>query len=181
LDCHHSLEWRIFDVVAPGAFVIAFAVVGDVELQQRAFQGRVEMAIKLGLVALLGPHPAAVVIFEILLSTASLFTHTDIAFPSPIERALRRVVVTPSMHRIHHSTRRDETDSNYGFCLSLWDRLFASYRNQPAQPERDMPIGLPEWRDARTLTLWALLLQPFRNVPQTSRHTSKPSPEDPHA
>ena len=123
------------------------------------------MGIKLGLVVVLGPHPAAVVIFEVVLSATSLFTHADFALPSRIEPLVRRVIVTPSMHRIHHSVLREETDSNYGFNLSLWDRLFGSYRERPQRPSRSMPIGLLEWRDARALSLPALLLQPFRRVP----------------
>jgi sterol desaturase/sphingolipid hydroxylase (fatty acid hydroxylase superfamily) len=129
------------------------------------------MAIKLGLVAMLGPHPAAVVLFELLLSLASLFTHADFALPPRLDRWLRRFVVTPSMHRIHHSLIRRETDSNYGFSLSLWDRLFRSYRSAPARCERSMPIGLAEWRDPAALGLWALLLQPFRSAPPHESET----------
>ncbi|MGY0797519.1 sterol desaturase family protein [Lysobacter sp. A286] len=146
------------------------------------------MAIKLGLVVALGMHPAAVVIFEVLLSAASLFTHADFAFPPRLDRSLRVVIVTPSMHRIHHSVRREETDSNYGFNLSLWDRLFGSYCVRAAEPERSMPIGLSQWRDPAELGLGALLLQPFRRAPRppdaaapvvSSRPTS---PKDsPHA
>lgn len=135
--------------------------------------------VKLGVVAVLGPHPAAVVIFAVLLSAASLFTHADFAFPPGIESRLRALLVTPSMHRIHHSVRREETDSNYGFLLSLWDRVFGSYRAQSVRPERDMPLGQPQWRDAAMLGLGALLLQPFR-------HAARPVPnrehqENPHA
>lgn len=141
------------------------------------------MLIKLGLVLLLGAHPAAVVIFEILLSAASLFTHADFAFPSRVERILRAVIVTPSMHRTHHSVRREETDSNYGFLLSCWDRVFGSYRPHSIDPERSMPIGQPSLRDPAALGLGALLLQPFRRLPrppaihQTARHGK----ETPHA
>lgn len=119
------------------------------------------MAVKLGLVFVLGPDPLAVVIFELLLSLGSLFTHTDIALPSRLDRTLRWLFVTPSMHRIHHSARREETDSNYGFHLSIWDRLFGSYRTAPAEPERTMPIGLGEFRNADDQRLLALLRQPF--------------------
>lgn len=141
------------------------------------------MGIKLGLVVALGPHPAAVVLFELLLSAASLFTHADVAFPPGVERALRALVVTPSMHRVHHSLRREETDSNYGFLLSLWDRVFRSYRAHPADPERSMPIGLPQWREAHTLGLIALLLQPFRPTPAVAvRDAPLSTREDaPHA
>ncbi len=137
------------------------------------------MAIKLGLVALLGAHPAAVVAFEVVLSAASLFTHADFAFPARAERWIRMLVVTPSMHRIHHSVRREETDSNYGFSLSLWDRLFGSYRAHAAEPENRMPIGLAAWRDPAALGLGALLLQPFRRVPAARAGDGQnPSPAD---
>jgi sterol desaturase/sphingolipid hydroxylase (fatty acid hydroxylase superfamily) len=120
------------------------------------------MLIKLGLIALLAPSPLAVLVFEILLSTGSLFTHSDFAFPQAIDRRLRWLFVTPSMHRIHHSVERFETDSNYGFHLSLWDRLFRSYRESAVKPERSMPIGIAEFREPQDQTLMALLLQPFR-------------------
>lgn len=126
------------------------------------------MGLKLGLITLLGPHPAAVLAFEVLLSLGSLFTHTDIAFPRELDRRLRWVFVTPSMHRIHHSTRRVETDSNYGFHLSVWDRLFRSYTVEPAEDERRMPVGLEAWREPRDQRLVSLLLNPFRK-PEPSR------------
>jgi len=125
------------------------------------------MAIKLAVVMALGLHPAAIVIFELLLSAASLFTHADFALRSRAERLLRSAIVTPSMHRIHHSVRREEIDSNYGFLLSLWDRLFRSYRASPAQAERSMSVGLPQWRRQEVLGLLPLLLQPFRRDPCT--------------
>jgi len=120
------------------------------------------MGIKLGLIALLGAPALAVVIFELVLSLGSLFTHTDIALPRRLDHALRRVLVTPSMHRIHHSTLREETDSNYGFHLSVWDRLFGSYRAQPKRDEARMPLGLEEFREAEDQRLLALLWQPAR-------------------
>lgn len=144
------------------------------------------MLAKLALVVALGAHPAAVVVFEILLSSASLFTHADFAFSPRIDRLLRIVIVTPSMHRVHHSVRREETDSNYGFLLSCWDRVFGSYRADAAEPERRMPIGLPQWRDPAALGLGALLLQPFRRAPrppttdQGARHTAS-GKDIPHA
>lgn len=135
------------------------------------------MGIKLALVLVLGPHPAAVVISEIMLSSASLFTHADFALPTRIERVLRRIIVTPSMHRTHHSTIVRETNSNYGFNLSLWDRLFGSYRAHSMRPERSMPIGLAQWRDPAALGLWALLLQPFRRVPDTRKAADEDTPD----
>lgn len=120
------------------------------------------MGIKLGLIALLGVPALAVVIFEVVLSLGSLFTHTDIALPRRLDRALRQVLVTPSMHRIHHSTLREETDSNYGFHLSVWDRLFGSYRAEAKRDEARMPIGLEEFREAADQRFLALLWQPAR-------------------
>jgi sterol desaturase/sphingolipid hydroxylase (fatty acid hydroxylase superfamily) len=123
----------------------------------------VSMGIKLGLVWLLGPHPLAVLLFELLLATGALFTHADFALPRRLDRGLRWVLVTPSMHRIHHSTWQKETDSNYGFHLSWWDRLFGSYTPEPREDERRMPIGLDEFMDQRQQRLIALLLNPFRS------------------
>lgn len=138
------------------------------------------MGIKLGLITLLGPHPAAVLVFEMLLSLGSLFTHTDIALPRALDRRLRWVFVTPSMHRIHHSTRRVETDSNYGFHLSVWDRLFGSYTVAPAEDERRMPIGLEDWREPRDQGLVSLLLNPFR-APRPRNRGAGPDPSERHA
>ncbi len=120
------------------------------------------MAIKFAVIAALGAHPLAVMIFELALSLGSLWTHTDIALPRATDQRLRRLFVTPSMHRIHHSTWRTETDSNYGFHLSIWDRLFHSYTAQPHQPEEKMPIGLEAFRESPDQTLTALLLNPFK-------------------
>jgi sterol desaturase/sphingolipid hydroxylase (fatty acid hydroxylase superfamily) len=127
------------------------------------FEIALSMAFKLVLVVALGPSPEAVILFEVVLSAASLFTHANFALPPSLDRAVRYVLVTPSMHRIHHSVRREETDSNFGFSLTLWDRLFSSYRAEPAQPETEMPIGLDEFRQPRGQRLPALLIQPFRS------------------
>jgi len=125
------------------------------------------MLIKLGVIGLVGAHPAAVLVFELVLNLGSLWTHTDVALPSRLDRWLRRLVVTPSMHRIHHSTLRQETDSNYGFHLSIWDRLFGSYKRNPKRPEKTMPIGLDEFPRPEDQTLTALLLNPFENNDRT--------------
>ena len=139
------------------------------------------MGLKLGIITLLGPHPVAVLIFEVVLSMGSLFTHTDIALPRALDRRLRRVFVTPSMHRIHHSIRRVETDSNYGFHLSVWDRLFRSYTANPAEDERSMPIGLEQWREPRDQGLVSLLLNPFRNPDSARQHGNPVKPGSRHA
>ncbi len=125
------------------------------------------MGIKLGLVALLGPAPLAVMVFELWLSVGSLFTHANIALPARVESTVRALLVTPTMHRIHHSLRREETDSNYGFNLSLWDRLFGSYRSHALQPPREMLLGLASWRDAPSQRLRSLLLQPLKRDAHT--------------
>lgn len=129
------------------------------------------LLIKLGVIALLGAPAAAVVAFEILLSAGALFSHADIALPPRLDRAVRWLLVTPSMHRIHHSPRRCETDSNYGFHLSLWDRLFTSYRSQPISPEATMEIGLEHWREPGAQRFLPLLRQPL-DTPQAPPQTA---------
>ena len=120
------------------------------------------MGVKLGLIAALGIPAFAVLIFELALSAGSLFTHANVALPPRLDHALRWIFVTPDMHRIHHSVHREETNSNFGFHLSVWDRLFRSYRDQPRDEQTTMSIGLHEFREPREQTLWALLLNPFR-------------------
>ncbi|MEX2124940.1 MAG: sterol desaturase family protein [Woeseia sp.] len=122
------------------------------------------MAIKLGIIALFGIAPLAVLIFEIALSVGSLFTHTNLYLPAAFERVLRWVLVTPEMHRVHHSWHRDETDSNFSFHLSLWDRLFRSYHSEPRDGHVNMTIGLTDFRSGKDQTLISLLLNPFRTA-----------------
>jgi sterol desaturase/sphingolipid hydroxylase (fatty acid hydroxylase superfamily) len=118
------------------------------------------MLLKIGLVYLLGPAAIAVLVFEVLLNGTALFSHANLALPPRLDRVLRLIVVTPDMHRVHHSAQRHEHDSNYGFALSLWDRLFGTYRAQPKEGHSDMVIGLA-WQDDRPARLgWSLLL-PF--------------------
>jgi len=135
------------------------------------------MGLKLGAVAILGPDPAAVILFECLLSAGSLLTHADTALPPSADLLIRRVLVTPSMHRVHHSLRRDETDSNYGSVFSVWDRLFRSYCAASRLPERTMPVGLRVLRDPDALGLPALLVQPFRHLPDAGDPCDK-NPSD---
>ena len=119
------------------------------------------MGLKIGLVYLLGPSALAVLVFEILLSGTALFNHANLALPGWLDRGLRLVLVTPDMHRVHHSVLRAEHDSNFGFCLSVWDRLFRTYMPEPKAGHRDMVVGL-EWQDERPARLgWSLGL-PFR-------------------
>lgn len=125
-------------------------------------EGILSMLIKLGTILLFGLAPLAVLIFEVALSTGSLFTHANLRLPAGFERRLRWIFVTPEMHRVHHSWHRDETDSNFSFHLSLWDRLFGTYRDQPRDGHVQMTIGLQEFRDPRDQSLTALLVNPWR-------------------
>ncbi len=104
---------------------------------------------------------ASILAFEILLNFSSLFNHTNIHFPEKIEKVLRWIVITPDLHRIHHSTYHDEMNHNFGFSISLWDRLFSSFKNQSRSPQDTMSIGLNRFRSQKEQTLWALLKQPF--------------------
>jgi sterol desaturase/sphingolipid hydroxylase (fatty acid hydroxylase superfamily) len=118
--------------------------------------------IKLVVVAALGTPAAAVLIFEVLLNATSMFNHSNIRVPVQIDRILRWFVVTPDMHRVHHSILRRETNANFGFNLPWWDRLLGTYRAQPAAGHDAMTIGIEQFRDARELGLDRMLLQPFR-------------------
>ena len=120
------------------------------------------MLIKLGAVAVLGAPALGVMIFEILLNATSLFNHSNIRLPAAVDGGLRRIVVTPDMHRVHHSIVARETDSNFGFNLPWWDRLFGTYRAQPAAGHEAMTIGLTRFRDPSELRLDRMLLQPLR-------------------
>lgn len=125
----------------------------------------ISMVAKLGVVAALGPPAAAVLIFEVVLNAASMFNHGNIRLPERADRVLRRLLVTPDMHRVHHSVLIRETNSNYGFCLSWWDRLFGTYKDQPELGHTDMVIGLSQFRDPLRLSLPRLLLLPFTGDP----------------
>jgi sterol desaturase/sphingolipid hydroxylase (fatty acid hydroxylase superfamily) len=120
------------------------------------------LGIKIAVVVALGAPAVAVLAFEILLNASSVFSHGNIALPRAVDAPLRGVLVTPDMHRVHHSVVRAETDSNYGFCLSWWDRLFGTYREAPEAGRDGVTIGLPAFRDPGEQRLDRLLTQPFR-------------------
>lgn len=120
------------------------------------------MLIKFAVVGTLGAPAAAVLIFEVLLNATSMFNHGNIRIPAGLDRVLRWLVVTPDMHRVHHSILSRETNSNFGFNLPWWDRLFGTYRAQPAAGHDAMTIGIEQFRDARELGLDRMLLQPLR-------------------
>jgi sterol desaturase/sphingolipid hydroxylase (fatty acid hydroxylase superfamily) len=118
--------------------------------------------IKFAVVAVLGPPAIAVLIFEVLLNATSMFNHSNVCIPEGIDRVLRWFVVTPDMHRIHHSILSRETNSNFGFNLPWWDHLLGTYRAQPEAGHEGMTIGIEQFRDSRELRLDRMLLQPFR-------------------
>src|SRR5919112_351066 len=121
------------------------------------------MLIKFAAVALIGAPALAVLIFEVLLNATSMFSHSNVRLPEWIDRVLRWIVVTPDMQRVHHSTERRETDSNFGFNLPWWDRLFGTYRAQPEAGHDNMRLGIDRFRDPRELRLDRMLLQPLRD------------------
>lgn len=119
--------------------------------------------IKLGAVAALGPSALAVLIFEVVLNATAMFNHSNARIPIAVDRWLRLLVVTPDMHRVHHSTVPAETNSNFGFNLPWWDFLLGTYRAQPSREHATMEIGLPEVRDEQTADrLPSMLLLPLR-------------------
>ena len=120
------------------------------------------MVIKLAVVIALGAPALAVLLFEVLLNATSMFNHSNIRIPEGFDGVLRWFVVTPDMHRVHHSILLRETNSNFGFNLPWWDRLFGTYRAQPAAGHEAMTIGIEQFRDPRELGLDRMLLQPFR-------------------
>jgi sterol desaturase/sphingolipid hydroxylase (fatty acid hydroxylase superfamily) len=118
--------------------------------------------LKAAAVIALGAPAAAVIAFEVMLNGTALFNHGNVRLPKAADRIIRLVIVTPDMHRVHHSVLRAETDSNFGFALSLWDRLFGTYRAQPKAGHDAMVIGQPGFRDAASQGLWAALTNPLR-------------------
>lgn len=119
---------------------------------------------KMAVVAALGLHPVAVLAFELLLTGSVLFNHSNIRLPAAADRAIRRLWVTPDMHRVHHSALRTETDSNYGSCLSLWDRIFGTYNAQPQAGHEAVQLGLETFRAPADQGLWPLLWLPLRRT-----------------
>ena len=123
------------------------------------------MGIKLAAVVVLGPPAAAVLVFEVLLNGTAMFNHSNIRIPLRLDRVLRLIVVTPDMHRVHHSVIPREANSNFGFNLPWWDRLFGTYRAQPAEGHDAMTIGIELFRTPRDLWLDRMLIQPLLGKP----------------
>lgn len=119
------------------------------------------MLIKFAVIVAIGVPAAAVLIFEVMLNATAIFNHANARLPLELDRRLRWILVTPDMHRVHHSVHRHETDSNFGFNLPWWDRLLGTYRAQPQDGHTAMQIGLPEFRNTKWLRLDRLLRQPW--------------------
>ncbi|MDZ7905609.1 MAG: sterol desaturase family protein [Cypionkella sp.] len=134
-------------------------------LRFHPFEILASMLLKIGLVYAIGAPPVAVLTFEIILNGTAMFNHANLALPPAVDRALRMVLVTPDMHRVHHSDIRAECDNNYGFALSIWDRIFDTYTAQPKLGHDAMIVGLKKWQNEDPSKLgWSLML-PFRREP----------------
>lgn len=122
------------------------------------------MLYKIVVVIALGAPVAAVIIFEVLLNACAMFNHANLKLPASADKMLRLFLVTPDMHRVHHSVLHDETDSNYGFCLPWWDRLFRTYKAQPDAGHDNMTIGLPDYQTDKPASLFWSLWLPFAGL-----------------
>jgi len=121
------------------------------------------MLIKFAVIVVLGPPAVAVVIFEVLLNATAMFNHSNIRIPTALDRFLRQFVVTPDMHRVHHSVEDHEANSNFGFNLPIWDRLFGTYKDQPDAGHKGMTIGIRDYRAPKEVDrLDGMLILPFR-------------------
>ena len=121
------------------------------------------MLIKFAAILLLGPPVLAVILFEIILNVTAMFNHGNVGLPPALDRVLRWVLVTPDMHRVHHSVEDDEANSNFGFSLPWWDRLFGTYKNQPRGGHVGMTIGIHKFNEAKDVSwITGILILPFR-------------------
>ncbi len=138
----------------------------------------ISMVIKMTVIAALGPSAFTVILFEVILNGTAMFNHGNLRLPLALDRAFRLLVVTPDMHRVHHSVAIRETNSNFGFNFPWWDRLFGTYRAQPAMGHEQMVIGLAQFRDSRKNTLGHMLVMPFTDPPgdyAINRHGMDPA------
>ena len=118
------------------------------------------MLYKIGIIFLLGPASMAVLAFEAILNGMSLFSHSNIKLPDKMDYLCRKLIVTPDMHRIHHSIEIGETNSNYGFNFSVWDRIFGTYKKEALKPQPEIVIGVDTFRRPEELTFYSLLMMP---------------------
>jgi sterol desaturase/sphingolipid hydroxylase (fatty acid hydroxylase superfamily) len=141
----------------------------------------ISMLIKLSAIAALGPSVLAVLVFEITLNATAMFNHSNVKIPLNVDKVLRLLVVTPDMHRVHHSVTIRETNSNFGFNFPWWDRLLGTYRPQPAAGHEGMTIGLSQFRDPKRNNLLWMLILPFIGNPGSyaiNRWGREPSSEN---
>ena len=136
------------------------------------------MIIKLGLVLALGLSPVVVLVFEVVLNATAIFNHANVRLPAALDRALRLIIVTPDMHRVHHSVNPLETHSNFGFNLPWWDWIFRTYRAQPMAGHDAMTIGLPQFRTPRDQWIDRMLVQPFFTPAAVSPPLGAPAGSD---
>ena len=134
----------------------------------------ISMGVKIAVVLALGAPPAAVILFEVVLNGMAMFNHANLRLPGPLDSVLRRVLVTPDMHRVHHSVIARETGSNFGFNLSIWDRLFGTYRDRPEKGHEGMTIGLAEYQDDWPQRLGFALWLPFARKGDAPRSGARP-------
>jgi sterol desaturase/sphingolipid hydroxylase (fatty acid hydroxylase superfamily) len=125
----------------------------------------ISMGLKLMVVSAIGAPALAVLVFEVILNATAMFNHGNVRIPESLDRVLRWFLVTPDMHRVHHSAIPKETNSNFGFNLPWWDRLFGTYTAQPQDGHEGMTIGIKQFREARDLRLDRMLIQPFLGTP----------------
>ena len=136
----------------------------------------ISMLIKIGTIMVVGVSPSAVLIFEILLNATAMFNHSNVRIPLQLDRLLRWMVVTPDMHRVHHSVITEETNSNFGFNLPWWDGAFGTYLSQPCLGHEHMTIGLEQFRDPARLSWLGLLSLPYKAEPVIQRPIHDPHP-----
>ena len=138
------------------------------------FEILLSLGIKIGVIVSFGAPASSVLVFEILLNATSMFNHSNVRVSQAIERVLRCLMVTPDMHRVHHSVVRRETDSNFGFNFPWWDRLFGTYRAQPEAGHDGMTIGIEQFRAPTELRLDRMLTQPFRRHKRPTNYAPPP-------
>lgn len=185
LDCAIYLQHRLFHAV-PALWRLHRMHHADPDfdtttaLRFHPVEIALSMVIKLAVVAMLGAPAVAVLVFEVILNATALFNHGNVALPPAIDRLVRLIVVTPDMHRVHHSTDPVETNSNYGFNLPWWDRMFSTYRAAPRLGQIGMTTGLATFRSPRDQWADRLLVQPLRS-PDGTELASVGSSDDPAA
>ena len=131
-------------------------------LRRHPLESLINAIVTVPLIVLSGISPEAIVLFQALRSIVLMFEHANISLPAALDTGLRFFIVTPDMHRIHHSSIKAETDSNFSDMLPIWDRLFGTYRHLAAQPQNTMQIGIEKFREDKEIYLHNMLLQPFR-------------------